>query len=99
MTNEPDTRELDFAFGIKSHPICKKCVSSLHQDDPCYKCNGDGWVERDGNYDDDEIQSGAATCPECFGYPALFRCPTCGDSWSLEELRTAGMTDDEEPTP
>lgn len=39
-----------FVIGT-DHAVCKRCVSSLHREDPCIECGGDGWVmgfEEDG---------------------------------------------------
>ena len=95
-----DTRQLGFAFGMKSHPICERCHSSLLPDEPCDECEGTGVVPWEGD-DEDAADGGdinyCMTCPECCGDPVCYRCPTCHDAWTLEELRAAGMEDWEGP--
>lgn len=89
----PDGRQVFFSFGDTTHPVCGACVSSLDRDEPCDECDGEGWVDRE-DLDDIERSSEIVTCPECHGDPARYRCPTCHVSWSLAELRAAGLTDE-----
>jgi len=76
-----------FFVGI-DHPVCKKCVSSLDREDRCDECGGDGWVERDDG------ESGITTCPECFGAPSAWYCPTCHRRWPYSEIRDPDEDDE-----
>lgn len=72
-------------FVEEDHPVCEKCVSSLHRDERCPECLGEGWVEREPEEWDDDI-GGIVTCPECFGEPDGYHCPTCKRHWKFHEI-------------
>jgi DnaJ-class molecular chaperone len=67
------------------HPVCEKCISPLYREERCPECDGDGFVLNDECFDledDDDFQ----TCPECFGEPSGYFCPTCKAFWAFSEL-------------
>jgi DnaJ-class molecular chaperone len=73
------------------HPVCEKCVSSLHREERCNECGGDRWIinEDDMGFDD---ESPFVKCPECHGEPTGWYCPTCNRRWRFNEIT---LEDDE----
>ena len=83
---QSDTTTNDGVFFVEpDHPVCSKCISSLDRDERCFECGGDGWVDR-SEYDDDDEDRGITTCPECFGEPSGWFCPTCKRHWSYHQV-------------
>lgn len=81
------TQVNDGVFFVEpDHPVCRACISSLDREERCHECGGEGWVDR-SEWGDEDDDRGLVTCPECFGEPDGWFCPTCNRRWRFSAVQ------------